>query len=141
MPNTPARLVAGGTIYPCRFVKPSTAADDRGLQATANDRLIGISYDHGKHAPLSDLVTDNPHAEAGDSLGLYGDGDNNVLLELGGTVTRGDRIKADANGKGVTVATTGTTIQQSGAVALESGVAGEKIRVHVQVSSERPALA
>lgn len=140
MPNTPPRLVAGGDIYPCRFVKQSTSADNTGLQATANDRIIGISYDSGKYPPLSDLVTDNPHAESGDPIGLYGDGDDSCLLELGGTVAAGGRIKSDANGKGVAIATSGTTIQQSGAVALEEGDSGEKIRVHVQVSSERPAL-
>lgn len=139
MPNTPPRLAAGGTIYPCRFVKMSTAADDRGLQATANDAPIGISYDSGKYAPLSDLVSDNPHAVAGDSIGLYGDGDQ-CLLELGGSVTRGGRIKSDADGKGVAVATTGTTIQQYGAIALESGSTSEKIRVFVLLGSERPAL-
>jgi len=139
MPNTPPRLVAGGDVYPCRFVKMSTAADDRGLQATANDAPIGISYDGGKHAPLSDLVTDNPHAEAGDPIGLYGEGDQ-CLLELGGTVVRGGRLKSDANGKGVAVATTGTTIQQYGAIALESGVSGEKARVFILLGSERPAL-
>ena len=140
MPNTPPRLVAGGTIYPCRFVKMSGVADDRGLQATANDVLIGVSYDGGKFSPLSDLVTDNPHAQAGDSIGLYGDGEQ-CLLELGDTVVRGNRLKADADGKGVAIATTGTTIQQYGAIALESGIAGDKARVFVLLGSERPSYS
>lgn len=140
MPNTPPRLVAGGNIYPCRFVKMSTAADDRGLQATANDAPIGISYPEGRYAPLSDVVTTNYHAIEGDPIGLYGDGEQ-CLLELGsGGATRGGRLKADADGKGVAVATTGTTIQQFGAVALESGSESEKIRVFVLLGSERPAL-
>jgi len=140
MPNTPPRLVAGGTIYPCRFVKFSTAADDRGLQATANDKLIGISYPNGKYSPLSDLVTDNPHAAAADPIQLLGDGEQG-LLELGDTVTRGDKLKSDADGKGESVATSGTTLQQYGAIALESGVSGDKIRVFVLLGSERPAVA
>jgi len=139
MPATPPLLTAGGDIYPCRIVKQSTAADFQALQATANDRPIGISYDGGKYAPLSDLVSDNPHAEDGDPVGLYSDGEQ-CLLELGGTVTRGGRIKADANGKGVAIATTGTTIQHFIAEALESGVSGEKIRVYIHRGSERPAL-
>jgi hypothetical protein len=118
----------------------STTADDQGLEADANDVLIGISYEGGKHAPLSDLVSSNPHAESGDPIGLYGDGEQ-CLLELGGTVVRGGRLKSDADGKGVAVATTGTTIQQYGAIALESGVSGEKIRVFVLLGSERPALS
>jgi len=86
-------LVAGGTINTCRFVKMSTAADDQGLECDANDAPIGISYDSGKYAPLNDLVTTNPHAEVGDPIGLYGDGDQ-CLLQIGsGGVVRGDRIK------------------------------------------------
>lgn len=139
MPATPPRLVAGGDVYPSRFVKMSTTADDQGLQATANDQLIGVSYEGGKFSPLSDLVSSNPHAESGDPIGLYGDGEQ-CLLELGGSVTRGGRLKADADGKGVAIATTGTTIQQFGAIALESGSSGEKIRVFVLLGSERPAL-
>jgi len=138
MPATPPRLVAGGNVYPARFLKMSTVADDRCLQADANAQLIGISYPEGKYSPLSDLVTTNYHAVAGDSVGLYGDGEQ-CLLELGGTVTRGGRIKADADGKGVAVATTGTTLQQYGAIALESGVSGDKIRVYVLLGSERPS--
>jgi hypothetical protein len=139
MPNTPPRLVAGGNIYPCRFVKMSTVADDRGLQATANDAPIGISYPEGRYAPLEDVVTTNYHAITDDPIGLYGDGEQ-CLLEIGDDVTRGGRLKSDADGKGVPVLTTGTTIQQYGAIALESGSSGEKIRVFVLLGSERPAL-
>ncbi len=140
MPNTPPRLVAGGDIRPCRFVKMSTAADDRGLECDANELPIGISYENGKYPPLNDLVTTNNHAAAGDPIGLYGDGDQ-CLLELGsGGATRGGRLKSDADGKGVAIATTGTTIQNYGAIALESGSEGEKIRVFILIGSERPAL-
>jgi hypothetical protein len=139
MPNTPPRLVAGGTINPCRFVKMSTAADDRCLEADANEDVIGVSYEGGKYAPLSDLVTTNPHAIAGDPVGLYGDGDQ-CLLELGADAVRGNKLKSDADGKGVPIATTGTTLQRYGAMALESGKSGEKIRVFVQLGSERPAI-
>lgn len=139
MPNTPPRLVAGGNINPCRFVKMSTTEDDTGLEADANEAPIGISHDSGRYAPLNDLITTNYHAIDGDPITLYGDGDQ-CLLELGGSVTRGGYLKSDADGKGVAVATTGTTIQQIGAVALESGSSGEKIRVQVQLRSERPAL-
>jgi len=139
MPNTPPRLVAGGTIYPSRFVQMDASNDDRGLQATANDALIGISYEGGKYAPLNDLVTDNPHAASGDYIGLYGDGEQ-CLLEAGDTIVRGNKLKADADGKGVPIATTGTTLQRYGAIALESGSSGEKIRVFVLLGSERPAI-
>lgn len=141
MPNTPPRLVAGGNINPCRFVKMSTAADDRCLECDANEAPIGISYPEGRYAPQSDIVVTNYHAIAGDSVGLYGDGDQ-CLLELGsGGATRGGRLKADADGKGVAIATTGTTIQNFGAIALESGSENEKIRVFVLLGSERPSYS
>jgi hypothetical protein len=53
---------------------------------------------------------------------------------------RGNLLKSDADGKGVPIATTGTTIQQYGAMALESGKSGEKIRVFIMLGSERPAI-
>lgn len=140
MPNTPPRLVADGTIYPCRFVKMSATKGHRGLQAEANDAVIGISYEGGKRPPLSDLVTDNPHAEAGDPIGLYGDGEQ-CLLELGADAAPGNKLKADDDGKGVPIATEGTSLQEFGAVALEGGKAGEKIQVFTVLGSQRPAIA
>jgi hypothetical protein len=139
MPNTPPRLVADGTIYPCRFVKMSAEKDFRGLQAEANDVLIGISYEGGKRPPLSDLVTDNPHAEAGDPIGLLGPGEQG-LLELGADATPNTKLKADGDGKGVPIAATGATLQHYGAIALEGGKAGTKIQVIVELGSVRPAL-
>lgn len=140
MPNTPPVLVAGGNIRPSRFVKSSSTADHRGLEADANEMVIGISGEGGKYPPLNDLVTTNNHAEAGDPIRLYGDGDI-CLLELGsGGATRGLRLISDGDGKGVAMATSGTTIQHFGAVALESGLEGDKIRVQVRIGSERPAI-
>lgn len=138
MPNTPVNLRASGTIRACRFVKQS--GDFTGAEADANETVIGISYQDGKYPPLNDLVSTNNHAETGDPIRLYGDGDI-CLLEYGGTVTAGERLKSDADGKGVSIATTGTTIQNIGAVAIEGGSSGEKRRVQIQIYSERPALA
>lgn len=141
MPRPQPQFVAGGDIYPHRFLKISTAADFTALQATANDQIIGISGPGSNYPPLNDLVTTNKHATSGQPVDINGDGDA-CLLELGGTVTRGDRLKADSNGKGVAIATSGTTIQQFGAVALQSGSSGEFIYVQVtSLRSERPALA
>lgn len=138
MANTPPNLRAGGTIRPCRFVKIS--GNNIGSEADANERVIGISYQSGKYAPLNDLVTTNPHTDSTEDLiQLYGPGDI-CLLEYGGTVTANDRLKSDADGKGVAIATSGTTIQHFGAVALEGGSSGEKRRVFVLIGSERPAL-
>lgn len=135
-------LIAAGNIYPSRFVKIDTTAgaSHKGLQADANAKTIGISHPGTYLAPLSDYAPAGYHAIAGLPIGLFGDTDV-CLLEAGDTIVQGDRLKSDANGKGVPIATSGTTIQQVGAVALESGAAGELIRVQVVRYSERPALS
>jgi hypothetical protein len=140
MPQASPNLVARGNIAPCRFVMQDTATDHGALQATANANIIGVSCEGADRPPLSDLIATNYAARDGETFRLHGDGDI-TTLELGDTVTAGDRLKSDADGKGVPIATTGTTIQKIGARALESGVAGEKVRVQVLIAgSERPAL-
>jgi len=133
-----SQMVAGGDIRQARFVKLSTAADYTLLEADANERIFGISVDAAQDAPIPSASANA--AESGDLFQFYGPGDE-CLLELGGTVTRGGRLKSDADGKGVAVATTGTTSQEYGAEALESGVSGEKIRVRVLLGSFYPALS
>lgn len=128
-------LVATGDVYPCRFVKLATTADNAGLAAGANDRTIGISgtgtnaapgtaADTGYLAKLSNL------AGLPDTIPAFGPG-RKCLLELGGTVARGDYIKSGAAGVGITSATSGPTLQYVGAVALQSGISGDKILVLV----------
>lgn len=137
MPRPQPQLVASGNINACRFVKQD--GDFRGAEANANERVIGISKEGSKYPPLSDLVTTNYHAILGDPIGLNGEGDE-CLLELGGTVTAGDLLKSDNDGKGVAIATTGTTMQNYGARALQGGGSGEKIRVQVKLGEVYPAL-
>ncbi len=128
MPNTPPQLIAGGTIYTCRFVKVSTAADDTCLQGSANCETIGISQSGSNKAPLSDVVSTNYAAESGETLEIYGDGDV-CLLEAGAVITRGALLASDGNGCG----TTATAGQNVGAIALQSASAsGVKIRVQVR---------
>lgn len=131
-------MVAGGDVRPCRFIKVSTAADYTCLEADANEAVIGISTNAVRDAPVPNADTDA--AEAGDDL-HYNPIGSVCDLELGGTVARGDEIKSDADGKGVVRATTGTTLQNFGAIALESGVSGEFIKVLVVRGSVYPALA
>lgn len=131
MPNTPPLLIAGGDIYPSRFVMMDSSADRTGLQATANAVIIGVSMEGSNYPPLNDLVTTHKAAKEGDYFRLYGDGDY-CLVEAGEAFDRGTRLKADANGKAVAILTTGTTNQNIGAIALESSNGdGEKIPVQV----------
>lgn len=130
-------LVAGGDIRPARFIKLSGAADYTALESDANERVFGISIDAAQDAPIPSADADA--ADDGDQFRYFSIGDE-CLLELGGTVAAADLLKSDADGKGVVIATTGTTIQNIGARAIEAGVSGEKIRVQVTIYSERPAL-
>lgn len=95
-----------------RFVKDG-ATDGSLLQgALATDLLIGISNQLG--------------GNIGDNADYIVSGE--AELELGGAVTRGQRLTSDANGKGVTTAVAGNIL---GAIARTSGVAGDIIPVFV----------
>lgn len=125
-------------IYPSRFVKIDAGYDSCVLQASTNDSSYGISQEWQQDAPIPSETTGDA-ASSGELIKIYDEGEE-CWLELGGTVVRGDRLKPDSDGKGVVVATTGTTIQNIGAVALQSGSSGQLIRVTVRRYSERPAL-
>lgn len=124
-------MVAGGDINPHRFVKQGTAADHTALECDANDVPIGVSQRGTRNTPLAGL-DDGLAAKAGESLQIYGQGET-CLLELGGTVTRGARLKADADGKGVAAAA--ASGDNYGAVASESGAAGQLVEVQVQIAT------
>lgn len=130
--------LSGGDIYPCRFVKRSAAADFNFLQAGANDAIRGISQNGTNTAPIPDVTSDKA-ATSGQQLRVHTEPETGVLLELGGTVVAGDRLKADTDGKGVSIATSGTTPQRYGAIANQGGDAGDKISVDVVIGVESPA--
>lgn len=141
MPNTPPTLVAGGTIRTSRFVKLSPSADNQGLEADANEEAIGVSYEGSNYPPLSDLVSTDNAATEGQEFRLYGPGDICTLI-VGDVVTRGQKLKSDADARGVPIATTGATLQHYGGFALESAsAANEKIRFLVHPGSVYPALS
>lgn len=135
MPQTPPTLISGGNIYPNRFVMMDSSEDQQGIQATANAVTVGISGDSTKYPPLTGLVSNTYHAEDGDPITLRGAEESQTLLELGGTVAAGDYLKSDSNGKGVAIATSGTTPQNVGARALKAGVSGDLLEVEVMNAS------
>lgn len=136
--DTPS-FVAGGDINPSRFVKQSTAADFTVLEADANEAVIGVSHESAQDAPIPGAST--LAAASGDQLFVYPIGAVCLLTIGSGGCTRADELKSDADGKGVTRATTGTTIQNVGALALESASENELAKVLVFRSSVRPALS
>lgn len=139
MPNTPYPLIANGTIRVSRFIKMDVTAPFKCLESDANNKVIGISQVGTNFAPLSDLVTTHNAATQGQKIQYFGDGDS-CQVECGDTITAGDYLKSDADGKAVSIATSGTTLQRYGAWALQDGVSGELIQVQVLIGSERPAL-
>lgn len=121
------QYVAGGNIYPCRFITQSSAAPFTAIQAVADDPTFGIAMEGTTVVPIDGYTNASSvfAATVGLPVPYWGEHDD-ALLELGGTVTQGDLLKADADGKGVK-GTAGT--DKCGARALQSGVAGNKIRV------------
>ena len=133
-------LMANGDIRPARFVElQNDSGQAKAIEANANEIVIGISQDGTNTAPIPGITSSNA-AESGQTLRVHIEGEE-TLLELGGTVAAAAYIKSEADGKGVAALTTGTVTQEIGAVALESGVSGEFIRVKVRCHRHRPAIA
>lgn len=127
--------IAGGNIAPSRFVKPSTTANQTVVQAGAGDIVCGISQKGTHNVPgtIGGVAVDDGYAAvAGMSVGVFDQSDTArgqfIDLELGGTVTAGDYLKSDVNGKGVTATADG---DYYGARTNRSGVAGQLIQVQV----------
>lgn len=137
--NQSPLLVAGGDITTHSFVKVSTAADNTALQAGANEQVIGISQ-VGPKEPPGVSGSSTLAAAAADHIQVFGNGDICLLRAGSGGWTRGDNIKSDASGNGVTAATTGTTVQNIGAVALTSAAENELGTVQIIIMKTRPEL-
>lgn len=125
-------FLAGGDIRVMRFVKQDTSADNQVLEADTNERVIGISQEGGREAPLPSVTT-NYAAQSGEPIHVYGPGEQCLLTLGSGGCAAGDRLKSDTDGNGVSIATTGVTKQFAGARALSAGNAGEAIRVLVEI--------
>lgn len=122
-------FLAGGTIYSSRFCKLSTAADSTVLQATAGDFVQGISEEWSNSAPIPNATSES--ALAGDSIKVYQIGDICYLKCGTASITRGSKLKSDANG----LAVAATTGDYYGAVAFESMASGELGRVQVLIGT------
>lgn len=116
--------IAGGNVTPARFVKLDSTVG-RVVECGAGEDMFGISQPSTRRLALSGW-DDGFAAVAGENLNIIGPGDDEALLELGGTVTHGQNIKSGAAGVGVAATTDKDKV---GAIALQSGVSGELIRV------------
>jgi hypothetical protein len=143
MPTSAIQVKAGGTIYPCRFITNNTTSDSTVDQAGANELIYGVSGDGTNYPPLDEVLTGpQAHATVGQMVEVQSETDV-VLIEAGGVITMAaPQLKSDADGKAVAIATTGTTNQFVGAIALEAAAtAGEKIRCIITRYVVRPAVA
>lgn len=127
--ETPS-FYAGGNINPSRAVSLSTAADYYVLQSTTTTLPFGISQPGTLEAPGT--AADAGYAATdGKTLKVAGVGEV-ALLELGtGGCARGDMLKSDADGKGVTASVASATLVHYIGRALRTGVAGEKVPVFI----------
>ena len=138
---------ANGTIYPCRFVSAYPASGNSDCFKVIEDvvvaqAILGVSQEGTLGFPMNstnDMGVTAPTAAALDDtyreqdLKVYGPGEV-CLIELGGTVNAGSMIKSNGttDGKGITMTIGSTTTPQFyGGIALQYGVAGEKIRMLV----------
>jgi hypothetical protein len=110
---------AGGAINPYSFVKFSTSSPGSSknpavVQCGAGDRPTGVAQ-NASAAASGDEV----------EVAFVGGG---ALLNITGTVTPGDSLKSDSSGYGIR---TTSDADEVGAFAVEGGVSGDRIGVHV----------
>ncbi len=132
-------LRASGNISPSRFV--TLSGEQTVAQAGDNQDILGVAQEGSNRAPLQDYVSTVYAAQAGEQLQVYSVGEL-CLVEAGAAISAGALLKADSQGRAVPVATSGTTIQNYGAVALQPATAaGQKILCLVTpLQKVRPAL-
>jgi hypothetical protein len=124
--------VAGGNIAPSRFVTASSGANsvvqaDAGA-GSAGDIVMGISGQWQRNLPWTP-TQDGYCAIAGENVRVYTE-EEVCYLEIADTIAFGGRIKSNVDGKGIPVSADGDNI---GAVAQESGIAGQLIKVQVRI--------
>lgn len=127
---------AGGTIRPFRLVKFESGTDNTLLEADANEACIGISQGSNK-----DFTSAN-HAEDTDPVMLQPGRIMRLECDGSGTaIAAGDRLKSDADGKGVKALTTGTVNQESPCRSLQD-CASDGLLIDVMFDPQvvRPAI-
>ncbi len=119
---------AGGTIAPCRFVVPDPTADEQIIQCSVGGQpTIGVMQEGQKGTPGltgSDAAVAAESTDRGFKVHAPGD---LCLIEGGGNFNPGAELMTDTSGKAV-VATTGYYV---GAIALQAGQSGKKIKCMV----------
>jgi len=105
---------AGGTVKPNRFVKFGSANRTIVQAAAATDAIFGVS---------DGVTTGYLNASTGMTVDVHVTGP--VRIVYGGTVTRGDLLVSDSDGRAITAAPAAGVNNRTGGVALVSGVVGD----------------
>jgi hypothetical protein len=122
--------IAGGTVYPARFVKEDGVNDGVFLQCGSGDQPRGVSFRDTRRSPYVD--SSGELALINEPFSLYTPGERCWLL-VSATVVPGNKLKPDTNGEGVPVTTDG---DYYGAIADANGVAGQLIPVFLVVAQQ-----
>ncbi len=116
-------LIAGGTIYPFRFVALSAAFT--GVQSGAASKKIVGATDGSVKSGVPGTTGNTVNAESGDQVSIQPT--NTIQIEAGAAISAAAYITSDANGKAVTAAGGETAFY----LALEAaGASGEIIRAY-----------
>jgi hypothetical protein len=130
------RFLSNGVIQPATFVKQDVGAGNNFMviQAAAiTDKIIGISQQGPYNPPGTINASTAATTAAGQELIVYGEGEE-TLLQIAATIATGTYLTSNASGQGIAVAfTLGANTLWAGAIALESGISGDWIRVLVAI--------
>lgn len=113
-----------GNIPPSRFVKLDSTAGV--VVSGAGEEIWGISQPSTRNLALTGWDDGYAGIDGDPPINIFGPGDDEAPLELGGTVAVGDRLKSGTLGVGVVA---DTDKDKAGAIALRAGVSGEIIPV------------
>ena len=111
-----------------RFVSLVAAgADFRVHEADAGEQVVGITRENSRR------WNDVSHADTGEPVAVYTHSQT-CRLVAGAAVTVGERLKSDAEGRGIPLVGGAGTTEEYGAVALEAAsAANEVIQVRVEI--------
>lgn len=126
--NNEISLKATGTVAPCTFVTLDKNFDEQYVQSVGGDWPFGVMQEAQRGTPGlagSDATIAAQSGDTGPRIVQWG---NDCLLTLGGTVSPGNAIMPDSQGRGISC----PVGQYYGAIALQAGTTGVKIRVVVQ---------
>ena len=119
---------ASNTIAPCTFVTIDPNFDEQVLQSVVGDMPIGVMWDGMRLTPGL-AGSDNTIAAISGDYGfrIIGLG-NDCLIQLAGTVSPGNVLKPNGSGQAIS----GAVGDRYGAIALQAGTSGVRIRCLVQ---------